>query len=137
MGCKGPVVLYTNPSFQAANLTIDVIQELAKIPNIQYIKDASCNTGHLLTLANQVGNKIKIFRASAHIPLFVMTLGGVGWMAGPACVIPRQSVELYDLAMAKRWDEAMVVQKKLWSINRIFQKYALAACIKGCLQHSN
>ena len=129
-----PVVLYTNPSFQAANLSIEVIQELAEVPNIQYIKDASANTGHLLTLVNQLGDRIKIFSASAHIPLFVMMLGGVGWMAGPACVIPRQSVELYDLAMAKQWDEAMIVQKKLWSINRIFQKYALAACIKACLK---
>jgi 4-hydroxy-tetrahydrodipicolinate synthase len=61
-------------------------------------------------------------------------LGGVGWMAGPACVIPRQSVELYDMAKARRWEDALVLQKRLWSINRIFQKYSLAACIKACLE---
>ena len=59
---------------------------------------------------------------------------GVGWMAGPACVIPRESVELYELARARRWDEALGLQKRLWSINGIFQKYALAACIKKCLE---
>ncbi len=55
-------------------------------------------------------------------------------MSGPSCVIPRQSVELYELACAKRWDEAILLQKKLWGINRIFQKYSLAPCIKACLE---
>lgn len=129
-----PVVLYTNPSFSAANLTLEAIEALARVPNIRYLKDASANTGNLLTVMNQVGDKIKVFAASAHIPLFVMMLGGVGWMAGPACVIPKQTVELYNLARQRRWEEALVLQKRLWNINRIFQKYALAACIKACLE---
>jgi len=129
-----PVVLYTNPSFSSTNLSLEAVEELARVSHIQYLKDASANTGNLLTIMNQAGDRIKIFSASAHIPLFVMMLGGVGWMSGPACVIPRQSVRLYEMARAKRWDEAIAYQKELWSINRIFQKYSLAACIKACLQ---
>jgi 4-hydroxy-tetrahydrodipicolinate synthase len=129
-----PVVLYTNPSFSATNLSLEAIEKLAQVPNIRYLKDASANTGNLLTIMNRVGDKIRVFSASAHIPLFVMMMGGVGWMSGPACVIPRQSVELYDLAQSRRWEEALKMQKHLWSINRIFQKYALAACIKACLE---
>ncbi len=82
---------------------------------------------------NQVGNRLKIFSASAHIPLCVMLIGGVGWMAGPACLIPEQSVKLYELAVAKKWDEAMALQRKLWGMNRLFAKYSLAACIKAGL----
>ena len=52
-----------------------------------------------------------MFAASAHIPACVMLLGGVGWMAGPACVMPRQSVQLYELCRAGRWAEAMVLQR--------------------------
>lgn len=51
-------------------------------------------------------------------------------MAGPACIIPTQSVRLYDLAMAKKWEEAMILQRELWRINQVFAKYSLAACIK-------
>jgi 4-hydroxy-tetrahydrodipicolinate synthase len=129
-----PVVLYANPSFSSVNVSLEVLEALTSIPNIQYLKEASANTGHLLTLMNHLGGKIKFFSASAHIPLFVMMLGGVGWMAGPACVIPRQSVELYELAKQRRWEEALILQKRLWNINRIFQKYALASCIKACLE---
>jgi 4-hydroxy-tetrahydrodipicolinate synthase len=129
-----PIVLYTNPSFSNTNLTLEILDELVKVPNIQYLKDASANTGNLLTTMNYLGDRIKVFSASAHIPLFVMMLGGVGWMAGPACVIPRQSVKLYELALQQRWEEAILLQKKLWGINWIFQKYSLAPCIKACLE---
>jgi 4-hydroxy-tetrahydrodipicolinate synthase len=128
-----PVVLYTNPKFQKGDLSLGAIEQLATVPNIGYLKDASNNTGRLLSIMNRVGNRLKIFSASAHIPLCVMLIGGVGWMAGPACLIPEQSVKLYELAVAKKWDEAMALQRKLWGLNRLFAKYSLAACIKAGL----
>jgi len=128
-----PVVIYTNPQFQRSDLTLDVIARLADHPRIGYIKDASTNTGRLLSIINRCGDSIKVFSASAHIPAAVMLIGGVGWMAGPACIIPKQSVALYELCKAKRWDEAMVLQRKLWRINEAFARFNLAACIKAGL----
>src|SRR5690242_1723112 len=104
-----PVVLYTNPNFQRSDLSLDVIARLAEHPRIRYIKDASTNTGRLLSIMNRCP-QLKVFSASAHIPAAVMLIGGVGWMAGPACVIPRQSVKLYELCKGERWDEAMALQ---------------------------
>jgi 4-hydroxy-tetrahydrodipicolinate synthase len=128
-----PVVIYTNPQFQRSDLTLDVIARLAVHPRIGYIKDASTNTGRLLSIMNRCGDSIKVFSASAHIPAAVMLIGGVGWMAGPACIIPRQSVELYNLCRRARWDEALVLQRRLWRINEAFARYNLAACIKAWL----
>jgi 4-hydroxy-tetrahydrodipicolinate synthase len=78
--------------------------------------------------------RMKVFSASAHIPAAVMLIGGVGWMAGPACIIPRQSVRLYDLCRAGNWAEAMKLQRDLWRINEAFARFNLAACIKAGLQ---
>jgi 4-hydroxy-tetrahydrodipicolinate synthase len=128
-----PVVIYTNPQFQRSDLTLDVIERLAAHPRIGHIKDASTNTGRLLSIINRCGDSIKVFSASAHIPAAVMLIGGLGWMAGPACIIPRQSVALYDLCKAKRWDEALVLQRKLWRVNEAFARFNLAACIKAGL----
>jgi 4-hydroxy-tetrahydrodipicolinate synthase len=128
-----PVVIYTNPQFQRSDLSLDCIARLASHPRINYIKDASTNTGRLLSIMNRCGEAISVFSASAHIPAAVMLIGGVGWMAGPACVIPRQSVELYDLCKAARWNEAMALQRKLWRLNEAFARYNLAACIKAGL----
>ena len=128
-----PVVIYTNPQFQRSDLTLDVIARLAEHPRIGYIKDASTNTGRLLSIMNRCGDSIKVFSASAHIPAAVMLIGGVGWMAGPACIIPRQSVELYNLCRRQRFEQAMVLQRKLWRVNEAFARFNLAACIKAGL----
>ena len=129
-----PVVLYTNPNFQRSDLSLPVIERLSRVPNIRYIKDASFNTGRLLSIINRVEGRMKVFAASAHIPACVMLIGGVGWMAGPACVAPRQSVALYDACRRKDWAEAMRLQAPLWGLNQAFAKYNLAACIKGGLE---
>jgi 4-hydroxy-tetrahydrodipicolinate synthase len=128
-----PVVLYTNPNFQRSDLSLPVIARLADIPNIGYIKDASFNTGRLLSIMNLVGDRMQVFAASAHIPAAVMMIGGVGWMAGPACIAPRLSVRLYETCRAGDWPAAMALQRPMWALNQAFAKYNLAACIKGGL----
>ncbi|MFN8677339.1 MAG: dihydrodipicolinate synthase family protein [Thermomicrobiales bacterium] len=130
-----PVVIYTNPQFQRSDLTLDAIVRLAEHPRIRFIKDASTNTGRLLSIMNRCGERLRVFSASSHIPATVMLIGGVGWMAGPACLAPRQSVRLYDLCRAGRWDEAMTLQRELWGINEAFARFNLAACVKAGLTH--
>jgi len=129
-----PVVLYTNPNFQRADLSLRSIERLAAIETIGYIKDASTNTGRLLSIMNAVGGRMRVFSASAHIPACVMLIGGVGWMAGPACVVPKPSLELYSLCRAGLWGEAMVLQRRLWAVNEMFARHNLAACIKAGLE---
>ncbi len=129
-----PVVLYTNPSFQRSDLSLPVIERLSHVSSIRYIKDASVNTGRLLSIINRVEGRMQVFAASSHIPACVMLIGGVGWMAGPACVAPEQSVELYELCKRGDWSAAMQKQRPLWALNQAFAKYNLAACIKGGLE---
>jgi dihydrodipicolinate synthase/N-acetylneuraminate lyase len=129
-----PIVLYTNPNFQRSDLSLPVIERLSRIANIRYIKDASFNTGRLLSIINKVEGRMKVFAASSHIPACVMLIGGVGWMAGPACVAPRQSVKLYETCRKGDWAAAMEQQRPLWALNQAFAKYNLAACIKGGLE---
>jgi 4-hydroxy-tetrahydrodipicolinate synthase len=129
-----PTVLYTNPNFQRSDLSLPAIEKLSHHPRICLIKDASTNTGRLLSILNRTEGRIGVFAASAHIPATVMMIGGKGWMAGPACAIPRESVRLYELCRAGRWDAAMALQRALWRVNELFAAHSLAACIKGALQ---
>ncbi len=115
-------------------MSLSVIEKLSHVSNISYIKDASNNTGRLLSIINKVDGRLKVFSASAHIPACVMLVGGIGWMAGPACLAPKQSVELYELCRLGKWTKAMEHQRLLWGLNQVFVKYNLAACIKGGLE---
>jgi len=129
-----PIIIYHNPKFTNIDFSFDLIEKLSEVPNINYMKYASFNTGKILSIINKCKNKIEVFAATANNPLLVLMYGGVGWMAGPACIIPKQSVELFRLAKQKKWDEAIQLQKKICLINDLFQKYNLAACIKAGLE---
>jgi 4-hydroxy-tetrahydrodipicolinate synthase len=128
-----PICLYANPGL-TVDLPPPIVNELSHIPSVQYFKEASGNTGRILTVMNMVEDRMKMFSASAHIPLVVFQLGGVGWMAGPACLMPKACVHLWELCQAGRWDDALALQRKLWRLNEVFQRYSLAACIKTGLQ---
>ncbi|MCK9365016.1 MAG: dihydrodipicolinate synthase family protein [Syntrophales bacterium] len=129
-----PIVLYTNPKFQTWDFTVEALRQLAEEPNIQYLKDASGNVGKLVSLVSTLGSRIKIFSDTSSVPLFMFLIGGVGWMSGPACVIPKQSIELYETARQKRWDEAALLQIKQWPLNLAFQRFTLSACVKAGLE---
>jgi 4-hydroxy-tetrahydrodipicolinate synthase len=129
-----PVTLYTNPKFALWDFSVDTLRQLVEEPNIGYLKDASGNIGKLISIITVLGDRLKIFSATAHVPLFVFMLGGVGWMAGPACLIPEQSISLYEMACQKKWEEALALQKRMWPLNVAFQRYSLAACVKAGLE---
>mgnify|MGYP002404289904 CR=1 FL=1 len=128
-----PVVLYTNPAILGTDFTIDTLARLIEIPNVRYIKDATSDTGRILGYVNRFGKDLEVFSASAHIPAFVFLLGGVGWMAGPACAIPEAARKLFDLVKGGDIDGAMALQRAIWPVNEAFRSYPLGACIKAAL----
>ena len=129
-----PIVVYINKSL--SNYSLEALfAKLSTLENIKYIKDATGNTGQLLTLINNYSNELTVFSASAHVPLSVFLLGGGGWMAGPACLLPSASLALYQLAQRGEWEKATKLQKKIWAVNNLFLKYDPAAVIKYGLNH--
>ncbi|MDP1992044.1 MAG: dihydrodipicolinate synthase family protein [Syntrophales bacterium] len=129
-----PITLYTNPKFQTWDFTVEALRRLTEEPNIRYLKDASGNVGKIMSIVTTLGSRLKIFSDTSSVPLFMFLIGGVGWMSGPACVIPAQSIELYEAARRKRWEEAAELQKKQWPLNVAFQRFSLSACVKAGLE---
>ena len=129
-----PVTLYTNPNFQRVDLSLQVIERLSHHPNIAFLKDASTNTGRLLSIMEMTAGRIGVFAASSHITVAVMLIGGRGWLAGPSCLIPRQSVRLYEMCAAGEWTRAMELQRELWAVNQVFARFNLAGAVKAGLK---
>lgn len=128
-----PIVIYSNPAVLGSDVSLTCLHELADIENIRYVKDATANTGRVLSMRNRLGERLGVFSASAHVPLLVFLLGGVGWMAGPACVVPRAAVELHRRFRVGDLEGAFDLQRRLWGLNEVFGRYPLGACIKTAL----
>ena len=129
-----PVVLYTNPQFQRSDLSLGAIERLAELPNIRYLKDASTNTGRLLSIMNRVERPARrLQRVGPHPGLrHAARRQGLDGGAGlpdpaperaPVRALPRGSLGRRDGPAARAV-----------GLNDLFAKYALAACIKGGLE---
>ena len=126
-----PLVLYRQPSL-GAQPDLNTLIELSKVPNIYALKDASPNTGFLMSLTT-AGSELELYSASSHVQMLVWELGGRGWMGGPCCIAPRSSVAMWNYYQAGDRDSAWRLQRGLWPLCRAFAAFGPAPMVKGGL----
>ncbi len=85
-----PIILYNVPSRTGMNITIDTVAELAKIPNIVGIKDATGNISYTAELAAKVP-ELAIYSGNDDMTIPIMSLGGVGVISVIANVLPEDT----------------------------------------------
>lgn len=130
-----PIVVYTNPALQGYAIPIESIEAMLAAPNLRYLKDASGNTSRLLSIKRSFGERLGLFAASAHLPVAVLQLGGLGIMSGPACLLPRPLIALYEHVREDRISEALMLQTRLSELSDLFLRFKLASCVKAGLNH--
>ena len=130
-----PVVLYTNPRL-GADLPLSALERIVADETVQYLKDASGVTGRLLTIRSALGGRLRFFAASAHPPAAVLDLGGVGWMAGPACVAPAAAVALWDAHRRGDLARRARLQEAIWPLNALFVRHGAAPLVKLALDEA-
>ncbi|HEX7662719.1 MAG TPA: dihydrodipicolinate synthase family protein [Pseudonocardiaceae bacterium] len=127
-----PVTIYRQPAL-GATLDVASIGRLAALPNVCYLKDASGKTGFLLSVQGQVGDAVGIFAASAHIPALVLQMGGLGWMSGPACVIPATARDFYRYAVSGAQEDMWKLQRAIWPLCSFFGQHSSSVVAKTAL----
>ncbi|MDK9296119.1 dihydrodipicolinate synthase family protein [Propionibacterium freudenreichii] len=127
-----PVTLYRQPALGAL-VDVATITRLAQLPTVRSLKDASTDTGFLLQVQCAVGDRLDLFAASAHVPLLVWEMGGVGWMAGPACVVPNTAAALFAVFGAGDRQRVWQLQRAIWPLCRFFTAHGPAVVVKAAL----
>jgi len=56
------------------DFSLDLIERLAEVPNIEYIKFAPTNMGKVFSMTNRCNGKLKIFSATVNIRLLILML---------------------------------------------------------------
>ena len=93
---KIPVILYNVPSRTGVNISIPALKELAKVPNIVAIKEASGNISYTAQVAAEVP-ELYIYSGNDDMIVPVMSLGGKGVISVLANVMPK---ETHDMCQA-------------------------------------
>ena len=95
-------MLYNYPGRTGVDMTPDLIQRLAELDNIQYVKESSGDVTRVSEIIRRCGDKITVFCGCDTEALESFVLGATGWVGGVVNVLPKQHVELFDLAVEKQ-----------------------------------
>lgn len=115
-----PVILYNVPGRTGLSIGIDALKELAKVPNIVGIKEASGDISLVAKIAAAVP-ELNIYSGNDDMIVPVLSLGGKGVISVLANVMPEETHNMCSLYFEGKMEEAKDIQLKLLDlVNALF-----------------
>jgi 4-hydroxy-tetrahydrodipicolinate synthase len=102
-----PIMLYNNPVSYRIDITPEMFAELADEPKFIAIKESSDDVRRITDIQNLVGGRYRIFTGVDDLAMESLMIGAIGWVAGLVCAFPTETVALYRLLKARRFDDAL------------------------------
>ncbi|HEX5973493.1 MAG TPA: dihydrodipicolinate synthase family protein [Gemmatimonadaceae bacterium] len=100
-------MLYNNPIAYGTDVTPDQLAELAeRHDNLHAVKESSGDVRRVTALRERLGERVSIFVGMDDMIVESIPMGAVGWIAGLVNAFPEESVQLFELARAGRFEEA-------------------------------
>jgi dihydrodipicolinate synthase/N-acetylneuraminate lyase len=105
-----PCMLYNNPVSYGTDFLPSQIAELAQqLPNLAAVKESSTDVRRVTAIREICGERLKIFVGVDDAIVEGIGAGAVGWIAGLVNALPRESVELFQLAAQGKSQEAFAL----------------------------
>ena len=102
-----PIMVYNNPVSYKVDLLPEDFQDLADCEWIVAIKESTDNVRRITDLRNAVGDRYALFMGVDDLSFEGLAAGADGLLAGLVVAFPKETVVLYKLMKAKRYDEAL------------------------------
>ncbi|MCX7217391.1 MAG: dihydrodipicolinate synthase family protein, partial [Burkholderiales bacterium] len=102
-----PIMVYNNPVAYKVDLTPADFIDLADCEQIVAIKESTDNIRRITDLRNAVGTRYQLFMGVDDLSFEGLAVGADGLLAGLVVAFPQETVALYNLMQAKRYDEAL------------------------------
>ncbi|HMQ06794.1 MAG TPA: dihydrodipicolinate synthase family protein [Saprospiraceae bacterium] len=106
-----PIMIYNNPVDYKIEVTLDMFEELLKMPNIGAVKESTRDVSNVTRLKNRFGDRLKILCGVDTLALESLLMGADGWVAGLVCAFPEETVAIYRLVQVGRRDEALEIYR--------------------------
>jgi len=85
-----PIMIYNNPPVTGIQLSIDLLERLAKEGIVQYLKDADSDPYTLSRLKMRVGDKLHLFYGHDNNAIGAFAFGATGWVSGTSNFDPKR-----------------------------------------------
>lgn len=112
-----PVMLYNMPRNTGINMSVPLVIECSKHPNIVGIKDSSGNIVQIAEIIAGTGPDFAVFAGSGSFLYATAVLGGVGGTLAVANVLPNMCAAIQRAAEAGDHAKAKELQMKIMAAN--------------------
>jgi len=99
------IVIYNNPWTSKITIRTDLMERLAKIPNIVAVKETSGDLRLAFRLINRLKDRLTFLAGAEILAPFYYMLGAKGHVTATANFAPQISKDLYDAAKEKNWEK--------------------------------
>ncbi|HSU50437.1 MAG TPA: dihydrodipicolinate synthase family protein [Segetibacter sp.] len=106
-----PIMIYNNPHDYKIEVTLDMFEELEKIPKIQAIKESTRDVSNVTRLKNRFKNRFKILCGVDTLAFEELALGADGWVGGLVDAFPYETVAIYRLLKLGKYHEALKIYR--------------------------
>ena len=105
-------MLYNNPIAYKTDFVPSQIAELAgEHQNLAAVKESSADVRRIMAIREVLGDRLKIGVGVDDVLVEGVNAGAVCWVAGLVNAFPAESVELFNLALAGKHDEAFALYR--------------------------
>jgi 4-hydroxy-tetrahydrodipicolinate synthase len=115
--CDLPIVVYNVPARTVTDISVETLAELAKVPTVVGIKDATGNLGRVSAQRLACGEDFCQLSGNDETALAFNAMGGVGCISVTANIAPRLCADFQSAMREGRWDEALKLQDQLFPLH--------------------
>jgi len=106
-----PIIVYNNPVDYKTLITLEMFDEMKECKNIEAVKESTRDVTNVTRMRNRFGNRYKILCGVDPLAVEELCLGADGWVAGLVCAFPKETVAIYRLVKARKFDEALKIYR--------------------------
>lgn len=112
-----PIIIYNVPSRTCVDISVDVCSQLAQLPNIVGIKEASTDITKVTRLKIACGGDFSVWSGNDDLTVPTIALGGQGVISVASNVAPAEMSAMTEAALAGDFDTAADLQQQLQQLH--------------------
>ena len=112
-----PILVYNIPSRAVVDISVETLAEIARLPAVVGVKDATGNLGRVTAQRLACGEEFCQLSGNDETALGFNAMGGVGCISVTANIAPRLCADFQEAMREGRWDEALTLQDRLYPLH--------------------
>jgi 4-hydroxy-tetrahydrodipicolinate synthase len=115
--CDLPIIVYNVPARTVTDIAVETLAELAKLPTVLGVKDATGNLGRVSAQRIACGEDFCQLSGNDETALAFSAMGGVGCISVTANIAPQLCSDFQKAMRGGRWAEALQLQDRLYPLH--------------------